>query len=57
MVTKRTSTRLMIGLRSADLLASLQPNLEELKRIYGRLRLEERAFLLQMARYLNRPRR
>ncbi|MBS0395667.1 MAG: PhzF family phenazine biosynthesis isomerase [Proteobacteria bacterium] len=32
-VTKRTSTRLMIGLRSADLLASLQPNLEELKRM------------------------
>ena len=32
-VTKRTSTRLMIGLRSADLLASLEPNLEELKRM------------------------
>ncbi len=32
-VTKRTSTRLMIGLRSADLLASLDPNLEELKRL------------------------
>jgi PhzF family phenazine biosynthesis protein len=32
-VTKRTSTRLMIGLRSADLLASLQPNLEDLKRM------------------------
>ncbi len=32
-VTKRTSTRLMIGLRSAEVLASLQPNLEELKRM------------------------
>lgn len=32
-VTKRTSTRLMIGLRSAELLASLQPDLEELKRM------------------------
>ncbi len=32
-VTKRASTRLMIGLRSADLLASLQPDLEELKRL------------------------
>jgi len=33
LVTKRTSTRLMIGLRSAELLASLQPDLEELKRM------------------------
>ena len=33
LVTKRASTRLMIGLRSADLLASLQPDLEELKRL------------------------
>jgi PhzF family phenazine biosynthesis protein len=33
LVTKRASTRLMIGLRSADLLASLQPDLEELKRM------------------------
>jgi PhzF family phenazine biosynthesis protein len=33
LVTKRNSTRLMIGLRSAELLAALQPNLEELKRI------------------------
>jgi PhzF family phenazine biosynthesis protein len=33
LVTKRTSTRLMIGLRSTELLGSLQPNLEELKRI------------------------
>ena len=32
-VTKRTSTRLMIGLKSADRLASLEPNLEELKRM------------------------
>ena len=32
-VTKRTSTRLMIGLRSAYLLASLEPDLEELKRM------------------------
>ncbi len=32
-VTKRASTRLMIGLRSADLLASLQPDLEQLKRL------------------------
>ncbi len=33
LVTKRASTRLMIGLRSADLLASLQPDLDELKRL------------------------
>ena len=33
LVTKRNSTRLMIGLRSAEQLGSLQPNLEELKRI------------------------
>ena len=33
LVTKRTSTRLMIGLRSAHLLSSLQPDLEELKRM------------------------
>ena len=33
LVTKRTSTRLMIGLRSVDLLASLQPDFEELKRM------------------------
>jgi PhzF family phenazine biosynthesis protein len=32
-VTKRTSTRLMIGLRSAELLAALQPDFEELKRL------------------------
>jgi transcriptional regulator with XRE-family HTH domain len=32
-------------------------DLDELVRIYGRLRLEERAFLVQMARYLHRPRR
>ncbi|MEI8297024.1 MAG: PhzF family phenazine biosynthesis isomerase [Pseudomonadota bacterium] len=32
-VTKRASTRLMIGLRSADALAALQPDLEELKRL------------------------
>jgi PhzF family phenazine biosynthesis protein len=32
-VTKRTSTRLMIGLRSADLLATLQPDFEELQRM------------------------
>jgi PhzF family phenazine biosynthesis protein len=32
-VTRRTTTRLMIGLKSLDLLASLQPNLEALKRI------------------------
>jgi PhzF family phenazine biosynthesis protein len=33
LVTKRNSTRLMIGLRSAELLGALQPHLEELKRI------------------------
>jgi PhzF family phenazine biosynthesis protein len=33
LVTKRNSTRLMIGLRSAELLGTLQPDLEELKRI------------------------
>jgi len=32
-VAKRSNTRLMVGLRSADLLASLQPNFDELKRI------------------------
>jgi len=32
-VTKRTSTRLMIGLRSADALATMQPDLDELKRL------------------------
>jgi transcriptional regulator with XRE-family HTH domain len=32
-------------------------DLDELVRIYRRLRLEERAFLLQAARYLNRRRR
>jgi PhzF family phenazine biosynthesis protein len=32
-VTKRTSTRLMVGLLSADLLATLQPDVEELKRL------------------------
>jgi PhzF family phenazine biosynthesis protein len=33
LVTRRTSTRLMIGLTSTDLLASLDPDLEALKRI------------------------
>jgi PhzF family phenazine biosynthesis protein len=32
-VTKRTSTRLMVGLRSADALATMQPDLDELKRL------------------------
>ncbi len=32
-VTKRTSTRLMIGLRSADALATMQPDLDALKRL------------------------
>ena len=33
LITKRNSTRLMVGLRSADLLASLDPQLDELKRL------------------------
>ena len=33
LVTKRTTTRLLIGLRSAELLGALQPNMEDLKRI------------------------
>jgi PhzF family phenazine biosynthesis protein len=32
-VTKRTSTRLMVGLRSADTLQTMQPDLDELKRL------------------------
>jgi PhzF family phenazine biosynthesis protein len=32
-VTKRTSTRLMIGLRTAEQLATMQPDLDELKRL------------------------
>ncbi len=32
-VTKRTSTRLMIGLRSTSVLATIQPNFDELKRL------------------------
>ena len=32
-VTRRTSTRLMIGLRSAAALAAIQPNFDELKRL------------------------
>jgi transcriptional regulator with XRE-family HTH domain len=52
-----------LNVRVADLLLGPEAerhsdrDLEELKRLYQRLRLEERAFLLQMARYLNRPRR
>ena len=33
LVTKRATTRLMIGLRSMELLASLEPDLEALKRL------------------------
>lgn len=33
LVTKRSSTRLMVGLRSADALATMQPDLDELKRL------------------------
>jgi transcriptional regulator with XRE-family HTH domain len=52
-----------LNVRVADLLlgpeAERHPDrdFDELQRVYRRLRLEERAFLLQMARYLNRTRR
>jgi transcriptional regulator with XRE-family HTH domain len=52
-----------LNVRVADLLLGPEAerhadrDLDELVRIYRRLRLEERAFLLQAARYLNRQRR
>ncbi len=51
-----------LNVRAADLLLgpdAERPDkgLEELKRIYRRLPLEERAFLVQTARYLGRARR
>lgn len=52
-----------LNVRVADLLGAPESarladrDRDELLRLYGRLRLEERTFLLQMARYLNRGRR
>ncbi|HUO78512.1 MAG TPA: hypothetical protein VMU00_00060 [Steroidobacteraceae bacterium] len=52
-----------LNVRATDLLLGpdaerhADRDLDELVRLYRRLRLEERAFLVQTARYLNRPRR